>query len=865
MRVVNLRVFILTILLLASVYGMAQEKTVNIREKSISLSEAFEQIEKQTGYSIAYGQSKPDIKKKISLSLTNATLEESLTAMLKGTGLTYIINGYHIILIPEQEKADSSIKRQTIRGIVTDEASGSPIPYAAVGIPNTSIGTVTDSTGQFKLSNIPIGRYDIQTTYVGYETSISREILVSSKEVYLEIPLKENAQMLDEVVVYPKTNKEETLNPMALTGGRMISMEEANRYAGGLDDPARLATSFAGVAGTPGTNAIAIRGNSPQFLQWKLEGIEIPNPTHFADMAGVGGGLFSGLSSQVMGNSDFFTGAFPAEYSNTLAGVFDMSIRKGNNEKHEHTIQIGLLGLDLASEGPISKETNSSYIFNYRYSTTGLMGAFTDNTGISYQDLAFKLNFPTRKAGTFSVWGIGLADMNKYDVQKNLSEWKTFADRQKSKTTMLKGAGGFTHRYKLDNTAYIKTSLAATYSDNRPKVEQLPSPTSSVYFPVVDMKSTNMDIVFNAYFNKKYSSRHTNRSGITVTGLFYDLDFNLSPNFGLNQPMQKIVKGNGEAAVLSAYSNSVFNLTDKWVANVGANAQWFTLNANWTIEPRLSLKWKFVPKQSLAIAYGLHSRREKLDYYYVKMPKAGNVEVNKKLGLSKAHHFVLTYDLSISDNIHLKVEPYYQALFNIPVEPGTSFSIINHDFYYLDRQLVNKGKGRNYGVDITLERYLNKGYYYMFTGSLFKSEYLGGDNVWRGTRLDRGYLFNGLGGKEWIWGKRRQHIFNANIRFSYQGGDRYTPIDKAASLADKNIVYDETKAFGKQFSPVFTTDFGVSYKLNKKKVSHEFGLQILNITGQTGQYGYYYNEKTNAIEKENVRSLLPNLSYKLSF
>jgi hypothetical protein len=329
--------------------------------------------------------------------------------------------------------------------------------------------------------------------------------------------------------------------------------------------------------------------------------------------------------------------------------------------------------------------------------------------------------------------------------------------------------------------------------------------------------------------------------------------------------MQKIVKGNGEAAVISAYSSSVVDLTDKWMATVGVNTQLFTLNSNWTIEPRLSLKWKFVPKQSLAIAYGLHSRREKLDYYYVKTPKTGSMEVNKKLGLSKAHHLILTYDWSIADNIHLRVEPYYQALFDIPVEPGTSFSIINHDFYYLDRQLINKGKGRNYGMDITLERYLNRGYYYMFTGSLFKSEYLGGDNVWRDTRLDRGYLFNGLGGKEWIWGRNRQHIFNANIRISYQGGDRYTPIDEAASLAEKDIVYDEVKAFSKQFPSVFTADFGMSYKLNKKKVSHEFGLQILNITGQTGQYGYYYNEKTSLIEKENVSSLLPNLSYKLHF
>lgn len=858
----------LIIFLFISIHSIAQNEKLTISGRDITVKQIFEQIEAQSKYTVAYSKAQIDVDRKITIKVQNVNLKEVLEQTLKDTGFSYKINGLHIIIVPIPTNISQDILRQTIKGIVKDAASGSSIPYATVVLSNTNpqVGTTSDSLGRFRFNNIPIGRYDIQVSYLGYGPTAMKEILLTSvKEVNCDITLVESSQKLDEVVVRAKINKEHPLNSMALTGGHMISVEEANRFAGGLNDPARLATSFAGVAGTPGTNAIAIRGNSPQFSQWKMEGIEIPNPTHFADVAGVGGGLFSGLSSQVMGNSDFFNSAFPAEYSNALSGIFDMSIRNGNNEKFEHVVQIGLLGLDFASEGPINRKTGSSYIFNYRYSTTGLIGAFTENTGISYQDLTFKLNFPTRKAGTFSVWGIGLLDMNKADTLKNHSEWETFADRQKSKTTMAKGAGGITHRYNLDSDAYLKTSLGATYSDNRPKIEQLLFQNSSYYLPVVDMKSTNLDIVLNSYFNKKYSSRHTNRSGITITGLLYDLDFNLSPNFGQNKPMQRIVKGNGEAIVLSAYSNSIFKLTDKLIANVGVITQLFTLNSNWTVEPRLALKWNFNPKQSISIAYGLHSRREKLDYYYVKSTETGKDAVNKDLDFAKAHHFMLSYDLSLSENTHLKIEPYYQALFNVPVESGTSFSIINHDTYYLDRQLVNKGKGRNYGVDITIERYLNKGYYYMLTGSVFKSEYLGGDNIWRNTRLDRGYLFNAIGGKEWIWGKQRQHIFNTNIRLSYQGGDHYTPIDEAASLIEKDIIYDETKAFSRQFSPAFTVDLGVSYKLNKKRLSHEFELQFLNLTGYTGQHGYQYNEQKKVIEKIDVSNMLPNLSYKIQF
>ena len=365
------KIFSLIIFLFISIHSNAQNEKFTISGRDITVKQVFEQIEAQSKYTVAYSKAQIDVSRKITIKVQKVNLKEVLEQTLKDTGFTYKINGLHIIIIPiPVNTSQDNTFRQTIKGVVKDAASGSSIPYATVILSNTNpqIGTTSDSLGRFRFNQIPIGRYDIQVSYLGYEPTVMKEILLTSaKEVNCDIALVESSQKLDKVVVRAKVNKERPLNPMALTGGRMISVEEANRFAGGLDDPARLATSFAGVAGTPGTNAIAIRGNSPQFLQWKMEGIEIPNPTHFADVAGVGGGLFSGLSSQVMGNSDFFNGAFPAEYSNALSGVFDMSIRNGNNEKFEHAVQIGLLGLDLASEGPINRKTGSSYIFNYRY------------------------------------------------------------------------------------------------------------------------------------------------------------------------------------------------------------------------------------------------------------------------------------------------------------------------------------------------------------------------------------------------------------------------------------------------------------------------------------------------------------------
>lgn len=843
-------------------------KPITIQNKNISLQEAFTEIEQQTGYSIAYELSAVDVKRKISLSLESQSIDKALAQILKDTRYSYKITGYHIIITPSGNELQKSTKEktekptQTVRGIVLDSKTNAPIEFATVRIMNVgSLGSTTDSLGRFRIDNVPVGRCNIQTSYVGYNTNIFNEIPVtSSKEVYMEITLDENIHSLAEVVIQPEIKKDKPLNAMAITGGRMISMEEAGRFANGFDDPARLSSAFAGVAGDVGTNAVAIRGNSPQFTQWRLEGVEIPNPTHFADLTGLGGGFLSALSTQVIGNSDFYNGAFPSEYSNALSGIFDMQIRNGNNQKYEHTFQLGILGIDLASEGPISRKHGSSYIFNYRFSTTSL--ATGNDMNLKYQDLSFKLNFPTRKAGTFSIWGIGLIDRYKPEAIDR-DEWETQGDRQSGNTAFDKAAGGLTHKYLINADTYIRSSLAATYSKDRTRADQITEDDKLVH--VGDIRNSKWDIVFNSYLNKKFNSNNINRTGITVTGLQYDLDYKISPNFGLDIPMEQISKGNGGSCVLSAYSSSVINLSNHLTTSLGITAQYFTLNKNWTVEPRAALKWSFNPKHALALAYGLHSRREKLDYYFVEQEANGKTESNRYLDFSKAHHFGLTYDWNINSYMHLKMEPYYQYLFRIPVEENSSFSIINHQSFYLDRILKNRGSGVNYGIDITLEQYMKNGFYYMITASLFKSKYKAGDNIWRNTRLDKNYLLNILAGKEWMVGRNKQNVLSLNGRIFFQGGDRYTPVDEGKSMIEHDIKFDETRAYSKKFDPSINGDISFSYRINKKKISHEFSIKMLNVGMRTGMHFYQYNEKTHKIEKKDGSGLIPNISYKIYF
>ncbi|MDR2969050.1 MAG: carboxypeptidase-like regulatory domain-containing protein [Tannerellaceae bacterium] len=756
---------------------------------------------------------------------------------------------------------------QKIRGVVTDEASGQSLPFVSVVLDGSQTGVTTDEYGAFSLENVPVGRHSLHVSCMGFEAVIVKEILVgSAREVFLEIQLKENTYQLDEIAIRPRINKEEPLNKMALSGARMLSVEEARRYAGGMDDPGRLAASFAGVSPGVGDNGISIHGNAPHLLQWRLEDVEIPNPNHFADVSVLGGGILSSLSSHILANSDFFTGAFPAEYGNAVSGVFDMKMRNGNNQTHEHTFQAGILGIDFASEGPLSRKHHSSYLFNYRYSTTSLLDKLgspvEEGSTIDYQDLNFKLNFPTRNAGVFSVWATALID--KYDdrAEQDREKWESMDDRQRSVSDQTMAAGGISHRYFYGNNAQLKTTLAATFSQGKVDMDITDYSQKTTPYMTADNRYTNL--IFKTSFNKKFSPRFTNMTGVTYTGLLYDMDFYLAPHEGYAP--ENISRGDGSIDLISIHNSSLLSLGDKLDMSVGIHAQAMTLNSEWTVEPRASLRWRASGRGTLAVAGGLYSRMEKMDVYFVKTKGTAETE-NKKLGFTKSQHLMLAYNYRISDDMLLKIEPYIQFLYDVPVTADGSYSVLNRREFWVEESLVNEGKGRNAGVDLTIEKYLTKGLYYMLTASLFESKYCGGDGLWHSTRYDRKYIANALAGKEWMLGRNKQNVLSANIKLTLQGGERHSPVDEEATMndPDKAVQYDETKPFSKQLSPMFLTNLSVSYRINRKNVSHEFALQMLNVTKHKEFYGHHYNTKTNRIEVYSGAASLPNISYKVHF
>ncbi len=760
--------------------------------------------------------------------------------------------------------------RQTVRGRIIDEDSRTSLPGANVRILDSEqlLGASTDADGNFRIENVPTGRVTLLISFIGYEDRVVPNLLVTAgKETVIEVALKESLVVMEDVVVTANQDKSALTNEMALTSARTFTVEETKRYAGSYNDPARMVSAFAGVDSDPsGNNFIIVRGNSPRGIQWRLEGIDIPNPNHFSD-EGATGGPINALNSAMLSDAEFYTGAFPAEFGNALSGVFDMRLRKGNNEKREYSLSIGVLGTDATVEGPFSKNGKSSYLINYRYSTLSLLNSLglVDFDGIpKYQDLSFKFHFPTARFGTFSLFGVG----GKSNITEELFDEEDediLLERGHYKADM--GVIGLTQYWPLSTRTYLQNSISVSrngsgYLGYEPDaVEQM--------FRTNDFSLGKKSIKGQSTLNHKFNARHNGQIGVIATRHSFDF-YNEYYNNQLAEYFRDQDR-TGEATHLQGFATWKVRPTTDLSIVAGVHTQWLSLSREWSLEPRTSLRWQFSPRQALTAGFGIHGKMETLtNYYAIVGAEEGQPEMpNMNLGFTKARHYVAGYENKISDNLFMKAEVYYQDLFNVPVEnnPLSSYSLVNQVEGFTDRELVNTGTGHNMGVEFTLERFFADDYYFLATASLFDSRYVGADGVERNTLFNGRYIGNLLAGKEYQLNSRknRKKVIGVSLKATALGGRRYTPIDLERSIEQGETVFIEDKAFFKKGDDIFMINLAVSYRIDHKRMSQELKLDMQNLTNNAARISYYYDEHTGKIESSDQLPLLPVLFYTISF
>ncbi|MHC1705225.1 MAG: carboxypeptidase-like regulatory domain-containing protein [Tenuifilaceae bacterium] len=752
---------------------------------------------------------------------------------------------------------------QTVRGVLTDKLTKTPIPGANVIILNTNPlkGTISDELGRFKIDNVEIGRISLKVTFVGYhEVNLTNINLLSGKELVLNIELEEQVIMGEEVVIKARADKSAALNKLSMVSTRGFTVEETERYAGSRNDVARMASNYAGVIGNDDSrNDIIIRGNSPMGLLWRLEGIDIPNPNHFG-ATGTTGGPVSMLNNTLLDNSDFFTGAFPADYGNAVAGVFDLKMRNGNNEKFEFLSQVGFNGFELGAEGPISKSKGSSFLINYRYSTLGVMdkmGMDFGTIGIPYyQDLSFKINLPRTKIGSISIFGLGgISDIELWDSKKDTSE--TVIDFYGGEGYDLTngsdmGVIGINHTLLFNDKTYLRSSISGMAHRFTTVIDSL-APITMDKLPWYRNNFIDKKFVFSTFLNHKFNSRHSLKTGIEVKNILFDLvDSVYNNNVGY---FESIRNTNGSTWLYQPYAQWQYKISDDVTFNAGLHYLFLALNKTSSLEPRLGIRWKANKRSTLSLAYGLHSQTAPLPIYFnlVRLNDGTYEQTNKNLGLIKSHHFVMGFDYRINEFTRIKAEAYYQNIQDAGVDAKelSPYSILNEGANFgvwTPDYLKNTGTGKNYGAELTIEHFLNKGFYYLITTSIFDSKYTGSDNREHSTAFNNNLIVNGLIGKEFTFGSKSgksTKSLSIDIKTTYAGGKRAT--EWQAVLLPNNEykqVYNDIKAFELKLKDYFRTDFRMAFKLNKFGITQEWGIEITNLFNNQNIYGNKFNKQT---------------------
>lgn len=767
---------------------------------------------------------------------------------------------------------------QNFRGIVFDQETLTPLIGANVIVENTNLGTSTDLDGQFQIQDVPVGRHNILVTYLGYEPVYIANILITTgKEMVSDIGMTESLISMDEVVVKANDEKSVPLNEMALASARSFSVEETGRYASSLYDPARMAMNFAGVSTTGGTsdlfNEIIVRGNSPRGVLWRLEGIEIPNPNHFGGLGNSGGGI-SMLSSNLISSSDFYTGAFPAEFGNALSGAFDLNLRKGNNQKREHAVMLGILGTEVSTEGPLGKPGDGSYLFNFRYSTLGILKQIGLNPVgdvlPEYGDLSFNIHLPKSSLGTFNIFGLAGKNRAYFDVEADSTKWIESDDDYGFNERQTVGTVGLSHKLLIDNKRYIHTVFAASIDQNSNDDYHLDPVNDYRKVKEFENRFNNQIYRISTTYNQKLNAKNSYKIG--VIGSYHSFDFYARDFNDSGENYTTYLQDTGQATQFNSFIQWKNRINDKWTATAGMHFNYFGLTKKSSIEPRFAIKWQATEKQALHMALGLHSKPEHPVFHFIESSDKSNPSLpNRNLDYIKAFHAVLGYDFRITKNFRINTEVYYQHLYDVPVEsdPNSVESILNTldvwDLLEGNSEATTDGLGRNYGIDITLEKNFSDAYYFLITGSLFDSKFRNAAGRWYNTRFNSQYQLNALAGKEFVSGKDRNRIFGLNGKIVLNGGNRVTPIDIEASRDQGRTVRDNSQFLANSIGKYYRFDVGISYKIIRSKSTHAIMLDIQNVSNHLNHLWNYYIPSTGEIGYDDHTGLFPVLNYRIEF
>lgn len=731
-----------------------------------------------------------------------------------------------------------------VKGVVVDYQTRQPIPGATCLIEGTKLGTVSKSDGSFKIEKVPVGRHVLKISSISYETYRQHIAVTSGREIQLEVLMKESYIQMEEVVVTAESSSFSPINEVNIVSSNRFTVDDVERYAGSRMDPARMAQNFAGVVGANDQrNDIIIRGGSPTELLWRLDGLDIPNPNHFATQ-GATGGPISAINSTILSNSDFLTGAFPAEYGDRISGVFDLHTRKGNKDNYEFMGQFGFNGFELGAEGPMNF-WKSSFIANYRYSFLELMDKMGFEFGVSglprYQDGTVKLDFQPNEKNNISITGLyGISDIK---ILESETDDVATGDRDITNGTDFVSVG-LNWQHLVNDKSYGRFIIGTVYNNYS---NELDSITTNDNGEVISIDPNLTSKSIEAYHTAKYEFNYTpiKNHFFTIAAesrfRYYDMRNNqLNPDY--NKPWQ--VQETDNAMQYLGYINWNWRALESLTINAGVFTQHLEINKQTSLEPRLALKWQIHNRHSINAGFGVHRQSLPLLLYFTE-------DGNEDLDFIQSTHYVAGYEYLLSSDAQIKIEAYYKDISNAPVERNdeSSYSFLNAGAGYgvvegIGMALKSTGKGKAYGMDLSFYKHFSDHYYITATGSYIRQEYAGSDGIWRFGAFDNIFVANLLAGYELVISPTFSLEFSG--KYTIAGGTPYTPIDFEESALRNGTYYDEENAYSERKPNYSRFDIRIDFRQNLEKISIISYISAENMFNQENILTYQYNKRNNS-------------------
>ena len=763
----------------------------------------------------------------------------------------------------------SLAQAQTLRGTVRDADNGEAITGATLSLRFSKgepapITLATTPEGEFVFEKIRAGYYTVEITAQGFENQVIAEVsVVSGKEQVLDIALQRSTAELAEVTIH--ANQPGKRVPLPL-GEIPLTRDQTLRFPAMFFDPARLAAAYPGVSlRDDGTNILSIRGNSPSSVRWRLEGVDIVNPNHlpnagtFSDRPNAASGGILMFSAQLLDNSSLLIGPMPAGYGDAMGGLMDMSLRRGNERLHEFTAQAGLLGLDMAAEGPLGKKASASYLVNYRYSTVGLLGQLGVSFGdeqINFQDLSFNFNFEGNGGSRWSVFGLGGVSENIFKHKTDTAEIKYYKDFFDIDFQSKTGVVGVSNWTPLSRFAWIKTAIAYSGQLNERKATTTQYENRNNLDDINESK-LSASITYSQHLNRRYRLM----AGLMATRQKYGAESILN-NLALERPNHEYTLAQPWAQLSwnsrNRKNSSSFGLHSTLLSVGSANSP----ETAFALEPRFNFSRRLNEKHRISFAAGVYSQvpSEWLLPYQTELLNSQKVE--------------LAYSWKFTQAWNFKTAIYKQWISNAPYFINEGFSLLNDTEFNLgnDFSSYTNGRGYNQGVEISLERYLFESWFLLANASFFDSKFSKTSSPkaedWLSTRWDLGFLSNITFGKEWQREKRpgKERTIGLNSRVVWTGGPREAEWNPTASMQQNSTVFDERIGYTNQYQDYFRVDLRVYWRKNLgNRRNSTFALDIQNLTGQENFAYHFYDPYTQKVENKYLLGTIPNFSWRLEF